>query len=127
MRNPYSPPAQASGTPNKQERPETPSIWLRNLKACTAVVIGYSSFAFLLAFSGKTVPETAVPALAGFAGAASAWANIRLGPSIGWSRGGLPIVLITVFAAMIGYMALSLMAAALIFSWLSPTWHFYTP
>lgn len=52
--------------------------------------------------------ETRFLILLTVAAIASAWANIQIGPRIGWNRGGLPVVILVFFVALIVYVLTAL-------------------
>ncbi len=51
---------------------------------------------------------------------ASAWANIQLGPRIGWSQGGLPIVIIVFFVALVVYFLTALVMGGTVYGVINP-------
>lgn len=103
-----------------------PSTWLRNFKALAVVAVGYSLLCVPFALARVAVPEVLFPVLLVLASIASAWANVPIGPRIGWDRGGLPVVLILFFVAVTGYCLAALLVGVLLYGTINPV-TIYTP
>ncbi len=101
--NPYAP--TASIDVDKRETPPTPTplTWVRNFKAIVVVTIAYTLLCLPFVLSQSAIPEALLVILFTMASVASAWANIPLGRHIGWTRGGLPVVLLVFFIALAGF------------------------
>jgi hypothetical protein len=123
--NPYAPVKLQAGEA-VSKTVATPSTWLRNFKALAVVVVCYSLICVLFALARVAMPEVLFPALLVLAFVASAWANVPLGPQIGWDRGGLPIVFVLFFLAVTGYCVSALLAGGLASGMINPV-TIYTP
>lgn len=123
--NPYAPTDPHSG--DVATTPVAPpSTWLRNFKALAVVAISYSLLCALFAVARAAMPEALFVVLLVFASVASAWANVPLGPQIGWDRGGLPVVLVLFFVALTAYCFAGLLAGGILYSTINPV-TIYTP
>lgn len=122
--NPYVPPT----SPNDTTTPpvEPPSTWLRNLKAIAIVSTVYSILCATFALTRSAMPETLQLILIALSGTASAWANIQLGPRIGWNQGGLEVVMIVFFVAMAVYFLTALVIGGTVYGIINPV-TIYTP
>ena len=123
--NPYSPTELTHR--ERDSTPEPPeSVWVRNLKAMVAVVTAYSMLCAVYAILGRAMPESIVVVLLVVGSIASAWANLTLGPRIGWDRGGLPVAFVVFFLALTAYLGCALVAGGMLYGALNPV-TIYTP
>ena len=112
-KSPYRPPAEMLRTDSSDQ---TSSLLARNSRACAIVVVSYAGVRILDAFI--ELPNLLglfyVLLLAG--GLAATWANFQVGPALGWSRGGLPVLVLTVFAAMVAYTLAAFYAGEIVYA-----------
>lgn len=122
--NPYRP-AKADAIVPEPNLPRSISTWVYNFWCLVGVATAYSIACAVFAMKRVAMPEALLAVLIPVAAIASAWANIRLGPRIGWERGGFPVMLIVFFTAVVAYCSISLTLGGCLYSWLNPTWEFY--
>jgi len=124
--NPYEPP-QAHRSATAQEH-SAGSTLLRNCKSLLAITTAYSVACSLFAFGDTALPEAVFfwALLIGSAGA-SAWANLPLGAQLGWARGGLPVVMVLFFAALIAYCVIALVVGSALYDALINPTTLYSP
>ena len=118
--NPYAPTASIDDDNRQSQSTHTPSTWLRNFKAMVVVTTAYVLFCLPFALSGSAMPEALFVILFAIASVASAWANIPLGQHIGWTRGGLPVVVLVFFIALAGFCLTSLMIGSTLYGIIHP-------
>ncbi|TWU59955.1 hypothetical protein Poly51_02280 [Rubripirellula tenax] len=117
--NPYSPPESTGGSLDAAHSP--PSTRLRNFKCLAVITSAYSLVTVLFALTRSTMPEPFfLLALLVVSALASAWANFPLGPRIGWARGGLPVVMIVFFAALVAYCLIALGVGNMLYRTINP-------
>jgi len=117
--NPYDPPAAHGGATAATHAPA--STWLRNLKSVAAVTVAYSLASVLFAVVRAPMPEPlSFLALFTVSASASAWANIPLGAQVGWARGGLPVVMIVCFGALVAHCLVALAVGEMLYAWVNP-------
>lgn len=121
--NPYAPATTDSVAPDSQLT-QSVSTWVYNFRCLAGVTITYSIACAGFAMTRVAMPEVLLLGLVAVAAIASAWANIRLGPRIGWDRGGLPVVLVVFMMAFVAYCSTSLILGGMLYFWLNPTWEF---
>ncbi|EMI22544.1 membrane protein [Rhodopirellula maiorica SM1] len=117
--NPFDPPASTVEAIGDTSAPA--STWLRNLKAMAAITITYSVISALFALTKSMMPEPFfILALVAISALASAWANLALGTRIGWTSGGLPVVMIVFFAALVAYCLIALTVGNMLYRMINP-------
>ncbi|OYP38412.1 hypothetical protein CGZ80_02390 [Rhodopirellula sp. MGV] len=115
--NPYVAPAEDTGRSSSGREPST---WRRNFGALRAIVLTYCSIAAVFAVSRHSLPPPIVYPLLLAAFCCSTWANFQIGPRIGWSQGGLPIMIVLVFGWTFAYVITSLIGADVVYWILDP-------
>ena len=66
------------------------------------------------------MPELLLLILTAISAIASAWANVQLGPRIGWNRGGLPVVIFVFFLALVVYFLTALALGGMVNGVINP-------
>jgi len=116
--NPYDAPQASSESTGVSVA--CPSTWRRNRAALGVVVALYSIVCGSFAIARSAIPEGLFVLLISASGVASLWANVPLGPRLGWSRGGFPVVVIAVFFAMTVYMLTALVVGGTAYELIHP-------
>lgn len=109
--NPYRPPERVEFSSDESGS----RVWSRvkrNFVACVAITIAWVLVTTPLVLWGIPITGEYVLLLLLACGAASTWANVSLGPKIGWSQGGLPVVFLAVTTFMTVYAAVALVVAS---------------
>ncbi len=123
--NPYAPTHVDDSVGPTFESQKPVSAWVRNLKCLLGISGGYSIACAMFAIAHIAMPALLFVFLIVFSAIAAAWANLQLGPRIGWDRGGLPVVFVVFFMALTAYCSTSLVLGGTIYSWLNPVWEFH--
>ncbi|MCD0460154.1 hypothetical protein [Roseiconus lacunae] len=110
--NPYIP---STDNIDHSPYPREPSTWRRNFGMLCAVVFTYSSISAVFAALQQSLPPSIVYPLILAAVCCSTWANFQLGPRIGWTQGGLPIMFVLVFGWAVVYVLASLTGAGVVY------------
>jgi hypothetical protein len=76
----------------------------------SAFLVGTLIASFLLVISGAELSATVLICFLMTAFIGASWANVGLGPKIGWDRGGLPVVMISISIATVFYVMVALIA-----------------
>ena len=91
------------------------STWYYNGIALSAVLIVNFIVCSCLAFRGSELSETVLICFGALALVGASWANVGLGPEIGWDRGGLPVVIVVTFIAAVLYSWVALLICGCIY------------
>ncbi len=92
------------------------STWLYNGRAITVSTTVNGVVFLLMALSGSgNLPEFLIGIVV-VSFVCASWANIGLGPKIGWDRGGLPVVLVVISAATLFYSLSALVIGGCIYT-----------
>ncbi len=92
------------------------STWLYNRRA-VSVSTTVNCIVFLcMALSGSEIFHELLIGILVVSFVCASWANIGLGPKIGWDRGGLPVVLIVIPLATFFYAFVGVVAGVLVAS-----------
>ncbi len=79
------------------------STWYYNGIAFSSILFLSLIVCLCLAISGPELSSTVLICFGVMAFFGASWANVGLGPKIGWDRGGLPVVLVVISAATVLY------------------------
>ena len=86
------------------------STWICNgIALLTSTIVNCIVF-LCMALSGSEDAQEILIGVIAVSFVCASWANLGLGPKIGWDRGGLPVVLIVVSAATVFYSLVAVMA-----------------
>ena len=118
--NPYRPPVLVASDACDSNCERLGSVWIRNAKSLTLCVAAYLALCGWLALYGSANPEFPLTMLFITAAIAAAWANLPLGPRIGWDRSGLPVVFVAYFCALAAYCSTALVAGDIFYSLINP-------
>jgi len=118
--NPYEAPSPTDATSFASIGRWGASGWVRNLTSLVACIAIYTILAMSFAIGRTAIPETALFALLAFAAITAGWANLPLGPKIGWDRGGLPVVFVAFFAALTIYCSTAMVVGGYFCSLVKP-------
>ena len=86
------------------------STWLYNGIALSVSTILNCIVFLWMALSGSESVQEILLGVGLVSFVCASWANIGLGPNIGWDRGGLPVVLIVISAATVFYSLVAVVA-----------------
>ena len=95
--------------------PKQVSTWYYNGIAMSAFLVVSLIASFLLVISGTELSATVLSCFLVMAFIGASWANVGLGPKIGWDRGGLPIVLLVTSVATVFYTLVALLIGGCIY------------
>ena len=91
------------------------STWYFNGIALSAILLTSLIVCICLAFSGSELSTTVLICFVVMSFLGASWANVGLGPKIGWDRGGLPVVLVVISAATVFYSLCALVIGGCIY------------